>query len=716
MAARGAGDGARTAATGGARPSGTGVAAIAPVAIAIAVAIVALVVLSASQSRALYRERAVVATDNLARLLERQVAEVFAGADGVLRDAQFEFEREHAERGALDAQRFTRFLERKLAGEPVLMDLRATDAQGYVRYGAGVPAGADVNLSDRDAFPRLVADPSAGPLLYGPVVAKISRKWVVTLARALRAPDGRFAGMIFANVEAARFGRDFAGLELGSHGAATLRTADLALVARATVPAGGPAPVGSRRVSSQLQTAIGSSPHAGSYVAPTAIDGIERVNAYRRVGSLPLYVIVGLATDDYFTGWRREVAATSGLGTIALATVVAGAWLLRRAWRRQAVVFDALRESEELSSLAQQGGHVGTWTLDPDDRRLAGSDEWARIHDAAEGRAWTLDAWCARVDAADRADVEAAWGVCLADGSDFEHEYRFHCDSGAVRWFWTRGHANHDASGAILRFTGVTLDISQRKASEHELLRAKEAAESASVAKSAFLANMSHELRTPLNAITGMAYLMRRAGLDAEQAQRLDRIDAASRHLIDVVGAVLDLAKIEAGRLSLERVEFDPARLLKEVEDLLAHRAQARHLSLRVEGPAAEGRLLGDPTRIRQAVLNYVANAIKFTEQGSVTIRARRDDLADGRVELRIEVQDTGIGIEPSALARLFEPFEQADNSTTRHFGGTGLGLAITRRLARMMDGDTGCESEPGRGSTFWLTVRLEKAAPASGA
>jgi len=249
-----------------------------------------------------------------------------------------------------------------------------------------------------------------------------------------------------------------------------------------------------------------------------------------------------------------------------------------------------------------------------------------------------------------------------------------------------------------------------------ELVAAKEAAEAASVAKSAFLANMSHELRTPLNAITGMAYLMRRAGLDAEQAQRLDRIDAASRHLIDVVGAVLDLAKIEAGRLSLERVEFDPARLLKEVEDLLAHRAQARHLSLRVEGPAAEGRLLGDPTRIRQAVLNYVANAIKFTEQGSVTIRARRDDLADGRVELRIEVQDTGIGIEPSALARLFEPFEQADNSTTRHFGGTGLGLAITRRLARMMDGDTGCESEPGRGSTFWLTVRLEKAAPASGA
>jgi signal transduction histidine kinase len=242
------------------------------------------------------------------------------------------------------------------------------------------------------------------------------------------------------------------------------------------------------------------------------------------------------------------------------------------------VVVSALRESEELSSMAQAGGHLGTWTLDPDDRRLTGSDEWARIHDAPAGTAWSLEAWCGRVDAADRGEVEAAWAASLAEGIGFEREYRFHCDSGVVRWFWSKGHAHRDASAAIVRFAGVTLDVSERKATERELLRAKEAAESANVAKSAFLANMSHEIRTPLNAITGMAYLMHRAGLDDAQAQRLSRIESAGRHLTEIVADVLDIAKIEAEKVTIVEECVDVGAIAAEVAAMVAERARTKGL------------------------------------------------------------------------------------------------------------------------------------------
>ena len=240
-----------------------------------------------------------------------------------------------------------------------------------------------------------------------------------------------------------------------------------------------------------------------------------------------------------------------------------------------------------------------------------------------------------------------------------------------------------------------------------QLAEARDRADAASHAKSAFLANMSHEIRTPMNAILGLTRLLRRETDPTRQADRISKIEDSTRHLLSIINDILDLSKIESGRLELEQANFALVTLFDHVRSLISEQAGAKGLAIEVDTDGLPLWLRGDPTRLRQAMLNYASNAVKFTERGAITLRALLLSEQAERLLVRFEVQDSGVGVAPEHLPRLFEAFEQADASTTRRFGGTGLGLAITRRLARMMGGETGALSEPGRGSTFWFTAWL---------
>ncbi|MBI2927326.1 MAG: response regulator [Verrucomicrobia bacterium] len=305
--------------------------------------------------------------------------------------------------------------------------------------------------------------------------------------------------------------------------------------------------------------------------------------------------------------------------------------------------------------------------------------------------------------------IRGLWTTIL-QGKVWKGEVKNKAKDGSFYWVNSTIVPFLDAAGQPFQFIVIRTDSTERKRFEEELQRAKAAAEAANRAKSEFLATMSHEIRTPMNGVIGMTNLLLETPLDDEQRDFARTVRQSGDALLTIINDILDFSKIEAGKLAFETLNFDLQDVVESTLELLAQQAHDKQIELSgLIPPGLPTRLRGDPGRLRQVLSNLVGNAIKFTAQGEVSVSIALARETDTDADLRFEVKDTGIGIAPEAQPRLFQPFTQADGSTTRKYGGTGLGLAICRQLVELMHGAIGVESQPGNGSTFWFTVRLEK-------
>ncbi len=703
------------------------VGAIATVLIVVIGAVMALM-----QLRHEAEKRVAITTQSMALSLEQTIEGMIDTIDVALLSATDEISRQMSA-GKPDGESITRLLIRQQHRLPLIDGLRATNERGEIIYGPEVRS-PPIDASDREYFTRLRDDPNPGLYMSQPIAGRLDKRWVWLFARRINKPDGSFGGVVFARMQIDQLEKMLAQIKMESGSVISLRDPGLGLIARNTFDSVNPIPPGDKRLAAPFIEALQANPQEGTYVSgASSIDGIARTHSYRRNAKYDFVVNVGIAGEAAMAGWHEQTWVVSGLVAAFLLAFLAFVRQVRKSRRRQEQDMAALQEGEarfraiiEASPVPyalnddQQNisylnaAFVSTFGYTRDDLPTL-AEWWPKAYPDPHYRKWAADTWQKRLDEAKRT------------GQPFvPMEADIRCKDGSIRTCMISASAlEEELAGTHL---AILYDISERKQAEAELEKhrhhleelvfsrtaelaaARDAAQAANRAKSVFLANMSHELRTPMNGIMGMIDLVLRRATDPTQIDWLNKSKASARHLLGIINDILDISKIEADRLTLEERDFSLAQAIDGALRVQNERAQAKGLRLSRElDPVLPDLVCGDVLRLQQILMNFIGNAIKFSEHGEITVRSHAVKEDSHSVLLRIEVSDQGIGISPEQQARLFQAFTQADGSLNRKYGGTGLGLVISKRLAMLMGGDVGADSTPGVGSTFWFTARLQR-------
>jgi signal transduction histidine kinase/HPt (histidine-containing phosphotransfer) domain-containing protein/ActR/RegA family two-component response regulator len=655
-------------------------------------------------------------TNNFARALQEQTTGIVRAIDQTLLFARSAYLRAPRQFDVSQWSEHGEFLTNSA------FQLSIIDKDGQLRASSLGPVTSPVDLSGREHF-RVQAESSEDRLVISkPIALHLIDKSAIQFTRRMVGPDGAFAGVISVSLDPLYLSRFYDSLNLGRQGVVILAGRDGIIRARAPSWQN---MIGDSLADSPIMRMLAARDNGGLNVI-SPLDGIKRVASYRAVPGYNLFVLVAMGENDVLAKWaqdQRSHLAMAGAVSVVLLTVVISIVAHQSRLRRAR---DALRESDALHS---KKSHLLDVTLQNMDQGIIKMDasQVVEVVNRRMGELFDLPGNVATGPHTQPEMLKRLWerGEYGRDDPDFATWFaRFSAAGGyggdgipyelirpTGRVLEVRGRALPDG-GAVQTFT----DITARKQAEQTLRAARDEADRSSRAKAEFLSMMSHEIRTPMSGLLGVVELLRETPLAPEQLRMIELVHGSAASLLRIVNDILDFSKMEAGRLAvnLEPVELrqvaaaavEPASLSGASKGLLFTTEVAADVPVW---------LMLDPLRLRQILTNLLGNAIKFTASGTVSLGVTREAEPTGEETLCFAVSDTGIGMSPEQIGRLFEPFSQADISTTKVFGGTGLGLTISRRLARLLGGDVTVESRPGEGSVFRLRLRLVRAVADAG-
>ncbi|MBY0571596.1 MAG: response regulator [Burkholderiaceae bacterium] len=583
------------------------------------------------------------------------------------------------------------------------------DKDGIMQFSNLAKPTERVDLSAREHFRvHQLAPDKDNFFISKPLKGKISGKWSIQFTRPIF-KDGQFNGVLVISVSPDMFTK-FAE-KVNSNATITVARENGFVLARSPdidLSKGIMIDV-SRFVDDRI-------PSQGNFQLISRIDGVERIYGYQRLPEYQMIFITGESVAGILVPYqvtKRNVLVIASVFSLISALLF---FMLFRAFNEKNTAQLKLEEREEILRQSQEVGRIGSYSFDLNTFRFESSPNMDEIFGLTPDTDKTYDAWLKLLHPSDLEDERKTMREVRLNSGTFRREYRIiRPTDGAERWILAIGKMNKPDEQQPMRVMGIVQDITEQKQHEAELMKAKELAEAANVAKSLFLASMSHEIRTPMNGVIGMTELVLETELNPQQREYVNMIKASADSLLVLINDILDSSKIDAGKIDLESLNFDLFRVLDEVIKPLGLQAEKKGVELILDiQPDICRFVIGDAGRLKQILLNILGNAIKFTTKGEIIVQVRYTQHERRQADLYFNIIDTGIGIAEDKIRSIFDLFSQADNSITRKYGGTGLGLSISSRLVELMGGTLSVESKVGIGSKFSFTLPFQSAPDAS--